>query len=218
MSYIVKEVFPTVQGEGFFAGVAAVFLRFAGCNAWSGRSQDRERDAKKAVCAAWCDTDFSAAGAKKYEHAADLAAHVAATAPKDCRIVVVTGGEPSLQLDDVLVKELHAHGLDVHVETNGSNPLPSGLQWVTLSPKPPLPVVLTFADEVKVVFPAVDPLEWEDFPANFRYVQPQDPTNTTAASVHLALWRENQMRAAEFVMKHPAWRLGVQMHKVVGLR
>lgn len=217
MSYSVKEVYRSIQGEGRHSGTACVFLRFSGCNAWSGREADRERDSAKAVCARWCDTDFvgtDGVGGGRYL-AADKLADVVCREwgdGLDERIVVVTGGEPSLQLDDALIYELVLRGFRVHVETNGSHALPGGCAWVTLSPKPPLPIVQQHYDEVKVVFGGVgeDVERWRML-APVRYLMP--------------LWSENPeeraactARCAAYVSSHPSWRMSVQLHKFAGLR
>lgn len=232
-TYAVHSIFLTVQGEGAHAGRRAVFLRFAGCNVWSGRPEDRERDAAKGCCAAWCDTEFigthpdRGGGRGSADEIADRcvaawALPIPATRDPygEAALVVVTGGEPSLQLDAALVLALQVRGFQVHVETNGSHPLPGNVDWVTLSPKPPMPVVIKRVHEVKVVYPAVDPLPWADF-AQLRFVSPMDPPPVLApieAVVPRAVRRDEITRAAlRFVMANPGWRLSLQTHKVLGV-
>ena len=216
MSYAVKEVYPSIQGEGFYAGIACVFLRFSGCNAWSGREQDRERDVEKACCARWCDTDFvgiDGTGGGRYLSAEKLADVVERVwgEEREYRAVVATGGEPSLQLDDALVGELLSRGFRVHVETNGTRPLPPSCTWVTLSPKPPLEVVAQRYDEVKVVYGGVgeDVDRWRTM-AKIGYLVP--------------MWTESEglrraiaARCAAHVRRNPSWRMGAQAHKFAGL-
>jgi 7-carboxy-7-deazaguanine synthase len=198
-TYRIKEIFHSIQGEGYWSGSPAVFVRFAGCNVWSGHDKDRERDTARGVCAAWCDTNF--VGGETLS-AADIVARVEVAGSG---FVVMTGGEPGLQLDLALVNALAAVGRRVHVETNGSVRLPGALDWVTLSPKPPMPVVAQRYDEVKVIYPAVEPSEWERY-APHRFVQPlsMDPNAMGAC--------------AAYVLRNPTWRLSLQTHKVMGLR
>jgi len=215
VSYAVKEVYPSIQGEGYYAGVACVFLRFAGCNAWTGREVDRERDSAKAACARWCDTNFigtDGSGGGHYLTADKLADAVERAWGEglEHRVVVVTGGEPSLQLDESLVAELLGRGFRVHVETNGSRPLPALCTWVTVSPKPPLPVVEQRYDEVKVIFDGVGDVErWRSL-APVGYLVPlwiDDADERVRCAV----------RCAAHVQKAPSWRMGAQLHKFAGL-
>lgn len=216
MSYAVKEVYRSIQGEGTHSGRACVFLRFSGCNAWTGREADRERDSAKAACARWCDTDFvgtDGSGGGRYL-TADKLADVVERAwgdGREHRIVVATGGEPSLQLDNALVSELLGRGFEVHVETNGSRALPALCTWVTVSPKPPLPVVEQRYDEVKVVFGGVgeDPEQWRGLAPSGILVPLWSPDEVARVGI--------SKRAALYVQQHPRWRLGVQMHKFVGV-
>lgn len=203
--FYVKEIFLTLQGEGFHVGTVAVFCRFSGCNVWSGIEQHRERDARNGVCARWCDTDFrgqDGPNGGKFD-AAHLVAKILEIAGK-CRVVVFTGGEPGLQMTDDLVKECHAAGLKVCVETNGSRLLPSGIDWICLSPKPPMPVVEQRYDEVKVVYPSVEPTEWATV-APHRFIQPQhgSPDATNAC--------------IEFLKENSDWRLSIQTHKLLSI-
>lgn len=214
MTYAVKELFYTLQGEGCHAGTSAVFIRFAGCNLWSGREQDRARDSSKGCCALWCDTDFRGTDGTlggTYA-AAGLADAALSLWPPGCdrRVAVLTGGEPSLQVDEDLVASLRARGFAVHVETNGTRRLPP-VDWVTLSPKPPAAVVDQDYSEVKLVFsPGQDPDLWVDAAPNL-LLQP-------LWDVDPARWAENSRACVEYVMNHPYWRLSVQSHKVLGLR
>ena len=216
MSYAVKEVYRSVQGEGRHAGAACVFLRFAGCNAWSGRAQDRERDAEKATCARWCDTDFAGVdgpGGGRFPDARSLALAVErAWGPTaGHRVVVATGGEPALQLDAALVGELHSLGFAVHVETNGSRALPTECDWVTVSPKPPLAVVAQRCDEVKVVFEGVGgDVERFRSLAPIGYLSPLWSSDAAELAARMR-------RCAEYVQAHSHWRLTAQLHKVAGV-
>ena len=209
MTYAVKECFLTLQGEGVQAGSRAVFLRFAGCNLWSGREQDRAT----AQCT-FCDTDFvgtDGEGGGKFANAADLAGHVERMwggGPKR-RLVVITGGEPMLQLDEDLVRELHARGFRVAVETNGTLPATAGLDWICVSPKAGTEVVQRQGDELKLVWPqtGVDPAELENWSFDHFLVQPMDCER-----------RQDAVEAAiRLAMDRPKWRLSLQTHKLLGL-
>jgi 7-carboxy-7-deazaguanine synthase len=210
VSYAIKEIFYTLQGEGLNAGRAAVFCRFAGCNLWSGREADRD----SAVCR-FCDTDFvgtDGPGGGRFKGAAELAAHVRSFWPGDGRgFVVCTGGEPTLQLDDELVAALHDADLEIAIETNGTRQGPAGIDWICLSPKAGAAVVLERADEVKLVYPQVEPEaapeRWIDFPAGVHSLQPMDGPDRAA----------NTAAAVEYCLTHPAWRLSVQTHKDLGI-
>lgn len=209
MSYAVKECFLTLQGEGAQAGSRAVFLRFAGCNLWSGREQDRAG----AQCN-FCDTDFvgtDGQGGGKFRSADELAACVAELwgEGEEYRLVVITGGEPMLQLDDLLIEALHARGFRVAVETNGTLPAAPGLDWICVSPKAGTDVVQRRGDELKLVWPqpGIDPAELEQWEFEHFLVQPMD-----CAEADTAL--EAAIRLA---MDRPRWRLTLQAHKVVGL-
>jgi 7-carboxy-7-deazaguanine synthase (Cx14CxxC type) len=209
MSYAVKEAFLTLQGEGVQAGSRAVFLRFAGCNLWSGREQDREQ----AQCN-FCDTDFvgtDGEGGGKFASAEDLADHVASLwgAEQERRLVVVTGGEPMLQLDSALVDALHARGFRIAVETNGTLAATDGIDWICVSPKAGTVVVQRSGDELKLVWPqpGIDPAEFEGWSFDHFLVQPMDCAERQAA-VDAAI---------RLAMERPKWRLSLQAHKVVGL-
>jgi 7-carboxy-7-deazaguanine synthase (Cx14CxxC type) len=209
MSYAVKECFLTLQGEGMQAGSRAVFLRFAGCNLWSGREQDRA----SAECR-FCDTDFvgtDGVGGGKFQSADVLAAHVESLwgAGKDQRLVVITGGEPMLQLDADLVDALHARGFRVAMETNGTLPAVAGLDWICVSPKAGTQIVQREGNELKLVWPqaGIDPAELEGWDFEHFLVQPMDCAE-----------REQAMDAAvALAMERPRWRLTLQAHKVLGL-
>jgi 7-carboxy-7-deazaguanine synthase len=209
MSYAVKECFLTLQGEGAQSGSRAVFLRFAGCNLWSGREQDRE----SAQCR-FCDTDFvgtDGEGGGKFAGAEALAAQVETLwgAGTNRRLVVITGGEPMLQLDKPLVEALHQRGFRVAVETNGTLPAVAGLDWICVSPKAGTDVVQRRGNELKLVWPqdGIDPAELERWSFDHFLVQPMDCDEREAAL-------EAAIRLA---MNRPKWRLSLQAHKVVGL-
>lgn len=209
MTYAVKECFLTLQGEGVQTGSRAVFLRFAGCNLWSGREQDRAT----AQCT-FCDTDFvgtDGEGGGKFANAANLADHVEriwGAAPEQ-RLVVITGGEPMLQLDEELVGELHARGFRVAVETNGTLPATAGLDWICVSPKAGTEVVQRRGDELKLVWPqpGVDPSELEGWSFDHFLVQPMDCDRS----------EEAVEAAIRLAMERPKWRLSLQTHKLLGL-
>jgi len=210
VSYAVKELFLTLQGEGVQAGSRAVFLRFAGCNLWSGREQDRAT----AQCD-FCDTDFvgtDGEGGGKFADSEALAeaAERAWGEGRDGRLVVITGGEPMLQLDRALVDSLHRRAFRVAIETNGTLPVVSGLDWVCVSPKAGTKVVQRSGDELKLVWPqpGIDPAELEGWDFDHFLVQPMDCAD-----------RKGAMDAAiALAMERPRWRLSLQAHKVVGLR
>ena len=211
MSYAVKEMFLTLQGEGAQAGRRAVFLRFSGCNLWSGREADRA----DAICQ-FCDTDFVGTNGEnggKYADASALAGKVAdlwgTISPGARPYVVITGGEPMLQLDTRLIEALHAHGFEIGVESNGTIPAVAGIDWLCISPKAGSEVVQTSGNELKLVWPqAVS--DWQAMEAwHFDHflIQPMD-------SIARA---ENVKAAIQFVMEHPKWRLSLQNHKALGL-
>jgi 7-carboxy-7-deazaguanine synthase len=210
MSYAVKELFLTLQGEGVQAGRRAVFVRFAGCNLWSGREQDRAT----AVCR-FCDTDFvgtDGAGGGKFATADALADAVAAAwgPGEPLRYTVLTGGEPMLQIDDALVDALHARGFEIGVESNGTIPAHPGIDWLCISPKAGSEVVQTKGDELKLVWPqdCPDIAVFERWDFTHRLIQPMDCANAAAA----------RDAAIAFVMERPHWRLTTQAHKALGLR
>jgi 7-carboxy-7-deazaguanine synthase len=213
MTYSVKEIFYTLQGEGAQAGRAAVFCRFAGCNLWSGREQDRA----DAVCS-FCDTDFvgvDGQGGGKFINAELLAGAIAALWPSDSQgqlgrpYVVCTGGEPLLQIDSALIDALHAWGFEIAVETNGTQAAPVGLDWICVSPKADAELVLTRGNELKLVFPQylAKPERFEQLAFEHFFLQPLDSVLRT----------QHRREAAAYCMEHPQWRLSIQMHKVVGI-
>ena len=209
MTYTVKEIFLTLQGEGGQAGKAAVFCRFAGCNLWTGREQDRH----KAVCT-FCDTDFVGAdgvGGGKFATPNDLASAVEAAwtgGPHD-RLVVCTGGEPLLQLDTPLIEALHARGFMIAVESNGTVEAPDGIDWICISPKADAPLVQTQGQEMKLVYPQEKalPERFADLDFERFYLQPMDGPDRD----------RNTQLAVAYCLSHPQWRLSVQTHKYLGL-
>lgn len=222
MSYTVKEIFYTLQGEGAQSGRAAVFCRFSGCNLWSGREEDRSR----AVCR-FCDTDFVGTGPDggRFASATELAEAIDRCwagrgndmAPfrtsghgAGCKYVVCTGGEPLLQLDDELIAALHERGFEVAVETNGTRPAPASLDWICVSPKAGAPFVQTSGNELKLVYPQeqAPPEKFEQLEFEHFFLQPMDGPETAV----------NTERAIEYCLAHPRWRLSIQTHKLVGLR
>ena len=207
MSYSVKEAFLTVQGEGAQAGRPAVFLRFAGCNLWSGREQDRH----KAVCN-FCDTDFvgmDGPGGGRFATPRALVDHIAGFWPGGGRpLVVCTGGEPLLQLDAPLIDALHAAGFEIAVETNGTIAAPEGIDWITVSPKGTAEVVQRSGDELKLVFPQpeLDPAAFAGWSFKRFSLQPMDGERMM----------ENAQAAYEYCLAHPQWSLSLQTHKWIG--
>ncbi len=208
--YAIKEIFYTLQGEGFHAGRPAVFCRFAGCNLWSGREADRA----SAVCN-FCDTDFVGTDGEnggKYPDAAAVADRIAslwAQEQNENRFVVFTGGEPLLQLDAPLLDAMHARGFECAVETNGTLEAPQGLDWITVSPKSTAPVKLQRANELKLVYPqpTAMPERFADFAATHFFLQPMDGPRAA----------ENTRAAIEYCKAHPHWRLSLQTHKYLGI-
>jgi 7-carboxy-7-deazaguanine synthase len=220
MSYFVKEIFPTVQGEGFHAGTPALFIRMSVCNLWSGREEHRGRDSMRhgAVCPLWCDTDF--VGGQKMS-LQDIKDEISEWFDS-ISLVVVTGGEPLLQLDDELVSMLHENFDTVAVETNGTASPRFDLDefvervenyglWITMSPKTPNPV-LSYCHELKVVYPSHDPLYYsEKVAADHHFVQPVDLGDEEKN-------KEVYDQVLSFVMDNPDWRVSVQTHKILGAR
>ena len=210
MSYSVKEIYYTIQGEGAHTGRPSVFLRFAGCNLWSGREEDRAA----AVCS-FCDTNFvgtDGPGGGKFRTADALAEAVAEAWPEtdpSSRYVVCTGGEPLLQLDDELVERLHVHGFDVAIETNGTMIPPTGVDWICVSPKPGAEFVLRTGDELKLVYPqkGVPPHEFEDLKFDHFFLQPMDGPDV----------ERNTHAALQYCLRHPKWNLSLQTHKLLGI-
>ncbi len=211
MSYAVKEIFYTLQGEGAQAGRAAVFCRFAGCNLWSGREADRSA----AICR-FCDTDFvgvDGSGGGSFDSAEDLAAAIEQKWPADSalgkRFVVCTGGEPLLQLDASLIHALHKCDFEIAVETNGTIAVPAGLDWLCVSPKAGTKLVQQSGDELKLVYPqaGADPAEFVTLSFRHFFLQPMDGPSQTA----------NTELALRYCLDHPQWRLSLQTHKILGI-
>lgn len=211
MTYSVREIYYTLQGEGAQTGRPAVFLRFAGCNLWSGREADRAA----AVCR-FCDTEFvgtAGLGGGKFATAESLAAAVDARWPSGCsgRYVVCTGGEPLLQLDTPLIDALHDAGFEIAVESNGTLAAPAGIDWLCISPKAAAPVVQRTGHELKLVYPQEEeeaqPENFEDLAFEHFFLQPLDGPNLA----------ENTRLAVDYCLAHPRWKLSLQTHKVLGI-
>jgi len=209
MTYSAREIYYTLQGEGAQAGRAAVFLRFAGCNLWSGL----ERDRATAVCQ-FCDTDFvgtDGPGGGKFATAEDLAAAVAAKWPGGARpYVVCTGGEPLLQLDEAAIAALHAKGFEIGIETNGTQLPPPGIDWICVSPKAGADLVLKRGNELKLIFPqrGAEPERYTGLGFDHFFLQPMDNPDRDA----------NTRAATDYCLAHPLWRLSLQTHKLIGIR
>jgi 7-carboxy-7-deazaguanine synthase (Cx14CxxC type) len=207
MTYAVKEIFLTLQGEGIQAGRVAVFCRFAGCNLWSGREEDRAT----ATCR-FCDTDFVSPDAGKFTTPEALAAVIAATwgAGTARRFVVFTGGEPLLQLDQLLLDAVHALGFEAAIETNGTLPAPPGVDWICVSPKAGAPLVQRTGHELKLVYPqsGLDPNSLTELDFRQFLLQPMDSPDRLA----------NTQAAIAYCLEHPQWRLSIQTHKITGIR
>ncbi|WP_417610358.1 7-carboxy-7-deazaguanine synthase [Parasphingorhabdus sp.] len=213
MSYAVKEMFLTLQGEGVHAGRRAVFVRFAGCNLWSGLERDRD----SAICQ-FCDTDFvgmDGEGGGRFDTASALAAAAAKKwdGDRDRRFVVLTGGEPMLQVDELLINALHAEGFFIAIESNGTLTVPRTIDWICISPKAQSETVQRSGDELKLVWPQEDS-DWqamEGWDFDNLLLQPKDAIGDPDKSqAHLA-------EAIGFVQAHPKWRLSLQNHKILGL-
>jgi 7-carboxy-7-deazaguanine synthase len=214
MSYAVKEMFLTLQGEGLQAGRRAVFIRFAGCNLWSGREVDRA----EAQCR-FCDTDFvgvDGEGGGRFADAPALAECARAFWDEALEsedgqpFAVITGGEPTLQLDDAAIDALKAQGFEIAIETNGTNPVPAGVDWICVSPKAGTAIVQTTGDELKLVWPqaGLDPVELEHWDFRHRLVQPMDGAGLG----------DTRQACIELVLARPLWRLSLQTHKMIGVR
>jgi 7-carboxy-7-deazaguanine synthase len=210
VTYQVKEIYYTLQGEGARTGRAAVFLRFAGCNLWSGREEDRS----VATCK-FCDTDFlgtNGPGGGKFQTAIALAETVSARWPDEAGgkpYVVCTGGEPLLQLDAALIEALHASGFEIGVETNGTIAPPPGIDWLCVSPKAGAELVARRGDELKLVYPqpGAEPEQFAHLAFDRFYLQPMDGPER----------RQNSALAVDYCLAHPRWRLSLQSHKLVGI-
>ena len=213
MNYFVKEIFYSIQGEGFHTGRPAVFCRFSGCNLWSGKEADRH----KAACQ-WCDTDFvgcDGEGGGTFKTAMDLADRIATFWPqKDLNsvrpFVVCTGGEPLLQLDAGLISALHDRGFEVAVETNGTLLPPEGIDWICVSPKAGADLLLRSGDELKLVYPqpGAEPEKYAHLNFSHFFLQPMDSPDSA----------ENIKRALDYVLSHPRWRLSLQTQKILKIR
>lgn len=211
MTYAIKEIFYTLQGEGANSGTPAVFCRFAGCNLWSGREEDRAT----AVCK-FCDTDFvgtTGADGGKFESALSLAEAILSKWPDyddQHRFVVFTGGEPALQLDTPLIDAMHERKFRIAIETNGTLPLPSGIDWICMSPKSNAELAVRKGDELKLVYPQVDaePKKFELLAFNHFFLSPMDGPDR----------QRNTALTIDYCQKHPKWRLNIQAHKVIGVR
>jgi 7-carboxy-7-deazaguanine synthase (Cx14CxxC type) len=210
MPYLVKEIFLTLQGEGFHTGRPAVFCRFSRCNLWTGREADR----KRAICS-FCDTDFvgtDGPGGGRFVDAQRLAEAIEAAWPSDDRsrrYVVCTGGEPLLQLDEAAIRALHARDFTVAVETNGTRVAPPGIDWLCVSPKVGAPLALSSGDELKLVYPQEggDPEQFESLDFTSFRLQPMDGPDVI----------KNTAAAIQYCLKHPRWSLGLQTHKMLGI-
>ncbi|WP_370279776.1 7-carboxy-7-deazaguanine synthase [Pontibacterium sp.] len=207
--YSIKEIFYSLQGEGAHSGRPAIFCRFAGCNLWSGREQDRD----SAVCD-FCDTDFIGTDGNnggKFSDAETLVKFLTRLWPKDMthRYVIFTGGEPALQLDDSLIEACHAADFEIAIETNGTKPLPDGIDWICVSPKADAELVITSGDELKLVYPQrlAMPERFESLAFQHFYLQPMDGP-----------LREIHTRdTVQYCMDHPRWKLSLQTHKLLGI-
>lgn len=210
MSYAVKEIFYTLQGEGAQTGRPAVFCRFSGCNLWSGRESDRAN----AICQ-FCDTNFlgvDGPGGRKFSSAQEVAAAVAQRWPEGSenhRFVVCTGGEPLLQLDAEIIDALHAHGFEIAIETNGTLPIPKGIDWICVSPKARAELVVQAGDELKLVYPqpGAEPDRYGLLRFRHFFLQPMDGTEREANTRH----------ALTYCLAHPQWKLSLQTHKQLGI-
>jgi 7-carboxy-7-deazaguanine synthase len=212
MSYSIKEIFYTLQGEGAQTGRPAVFCRFTGCNLWSGHEKDRER----AICQ-FCDTDFvgtDGTGGGQFDSACAVAQRVSSQWPAQRDegvrpLVVCTGGEPLLQLDEALVAAFHQAGFEVAIETNGTHPAPTGIDWICVSPKAGTDLVLRSGHELKLIFPQenAEPSLYENLDFQYFFLQPMDGPNR----------EENTQLALRYCLEHPRWRLSLQTHKLLGI-
>jgi 7-carboxy-7-deazaguanine synthase len=213
LSYFIKEIFYSIQGEGFYSGRPAVFCRFAGCNLWSGKEADRE----KAVCK-FCDTDFVGCDGPEggqFSTPAELVGRIEKLWPKEKvksvkPLVVCTGGEPLLQLDIELISALHEKGWEVAVETNGTLLPPPGIDWICVSPKAGAKLLLSSGQELKLVFPQLraEPEKYAMLDFQYFFLQPMDAPDREV----------NTRLALEYVLSHPQWRLGLQTHKILGIK
>lgn len=210
MAYVVKTCFLTLQGEGAHTGRAAVFCRFIGCNLWSGLEENRSA----AICK-FCDTDFVkpyGSGGGRFASSKDLASHIASFWSGDGangRYVVFTGGEPLLQLDPDLIRECHAHGFEIAIETNGTIEAPDGIDWICVSPKANAPFIQQQGNELKLVYPqqGFEPKQFEKLSFTHFFLQPMDSPQQV----------ENVQLAVDYCQQNPKWRLSLQTHKMIGI-
>ncbi|MDX1346836.1 MAG: 7-carboxy-7-deazaguanine synthase [Thiomicrorhabdus chilensis] len=213
MSYSVKEVFYSLQGEGFHSGRPAIFCRLSKCNLWSGREADRP----EAVCQ-FCDTDFIGTDGQnggRFADAEALSQHLLQFWPKETQttpFVVLTGGEPLLQVDQLLIDNLHQHGFEVAVETNGTKLAPDGIDWICVSPKANAPLLLDHGNELKLVFPQTDlpPEKVAHLAFDFFFLQPMDDADPTVSANNIKM-------AVQYCLSHPQWKLSLQTHKLLGI-
>ena len=217
-AYKIKEIFYTLQGEGVHTGRPAIFCRFSKCNLWNGREEDRE----SAICK-FCDTDIVGTDGENggvYNSATDLVSKILSLWPHqnmEAPFIVCTGGEPALQLDEQLVQELHANSFEVAIETNGTLPLPPGIDWVCCSPKGVSDIVIEQANELKIVFPQYDlkPGQFEEFKADYFFLTPRAPVSTVTSLYPSA--EDYTKQTIEYCMENPKWRLNLQTHKVLNI-
>ena len=211
--YRIKEIFYSIQGEGYYSGRPAVFCRFSGCNLWSGKEEDRQ-----AAKCSFCDTDFvgtDGVNGGVYPSASELAHKIALTWPMKQKtsvnpLVVCTGGEPLLQLDGALISDLHEEGFDIAVETNGTIAVPESIDWICVSPKAGVALRQKRGDELKLIYPqtGADPEEYTNLKFRHFFLQPMDGTHCEEAT-RLAL---------KYVLEHPGWRISLQLHKILNIR
>lgn len=213
MSYSAKEIYYTIQGEGLNCGRAAVFLRFSGCNLWSGRKEDRGRG--RGGCSQWCDTDFvgvDGPNGGRFATAGDLSEQVRSLWPNASGypLVVCTGGEPLLQLDVSLIDALHQIGFEIAIESNGTIAVPTGVDWVCISPKAGAPLVVQSGNELKLVYPqdGMPPEKFENLDFQHFLLQPLDGPNL----------EDNIQSVLAYCLAHPRWRVGIQAHKLLRIR
>ena len=206
--YSIKEIYLTKQGEGHHTGKPAIFIRFSGCNLWSGLEKDR----KKAICN-WCDTDFVGTngingGHYGIEKIINIILKLWEPTIKEEPYIVCTGGEPLLQLDQDFVDKVHLAGFKIGIETNGTKIPPRNIDWICVSPKKNSKIILVEGDELKFVYPqsGFDPLQFENLNFNFFFIQPMDNSN----------YDENKMMSENFVKNNPSWKLSLQTHKILG--
>lgn len=213
MSYSVKEAFYSLQGEGFFSGRPAIFCRLSNCNLWTGREEDRS----KAICQ-FCDTDFIGTDGQnggRFKNAKALCQHLLTLWPSDSSeppFIVLTGGEPLLQVDQALVDEMHAFTFEIAIETNGTKTPPTGIDWICMSPKANSEIIMTQGDELKLVYPQPDlmPEAVLNMAFDHFYLQPMDDANP-------AVQQQNLKAAIDYCLTHPKWKLSLQTHKLLGI-